>query len=277
VNYRTYAPAPVLRPFVRALWSLEGDDPAPAADRIFPDGCMELVFHLGTPFSAWDEDGREAVQPAAFLVGQMTRALRVRPSGRAAVVGVRFHPGGAFPFLRMPQHELVGRLPTLADLGPSLARAAERMHDARDLDGAVAAVAAYLAARAASLDRPDRRVAACASAIAATAGSVSVDDLARGCGLGARQLERLFRDTVGLAPKTLARLARFQSALRACEAGLPLAAAGVAAGYADQAHFTREFRRVAGLTPSAFAAERAPLASAFADVGSVQDAAAGSA
>jgi AraC-like DNA-binding protein len=265
----------VLRPFVRMLWSVQGDDPAPAADRIFPDGCMELVFHLGTPFSAWDGAGREAEQPAAFLVGQMTRALRVRPSRRAAVVGVRFHPGGAFPFLRVPQHELYGRLPALADVSPALAREAERLHDGRDLDAAVAALASRLAALAASFDHPDRRVAACVSAIAC--GVSSVDDLARQCGLGARQLERLFRDRVGLAPRTLARLARFQAGLRACESGASLSAAGIAAGYADQAHFAREFRRVAGLTPSAFRAERAPLASAFADVGFVQDAAAGAA
>ena len=277
MRYRSYAPAPVLRPFVRTLWSLEGDDPAPAADRIFPDGCMELVFHLGTPFSAWGDDGCEAEQPAAFLVGQLTRALRVRPSRRAAVVGVRFHPGGAFPFLRMPQHELHGRLPALADVSPGLARTAERLHDARDIDSAVAAIAGQLAALAVSFDRPDRRVVASVAAIAASAGAVPVEDLAHRCGLGARQLERLFRDAVGLAPKTLARLARFQAALRACENGAPLSAAGIVAGYADQAHFAREFRRVAGLSPSAFRAERAPLASAFADVGFVQDAAPGAA
>jgi AraC-like DNA-binding protein len=277
VRYRTYTPAPVLRPFVRTLWSLEGEDPAPRADRIFPDGCTELVFHLGTPFSAWDDEGQEAEQPAAFLVGQMTRALRVRPSQRAAVVGVRFQPGGAWPFLRVPQHELSGRLPPLADVSPVLAREAERMHDARGLEAAVAVIAGCLEARAAAFDRPDRRVAACLSAIASSAGAATVDDLARRCGLGARQLERLFRDAVGLAPKTLGRLARFHAALRACEAGAPLAAAGLAAGYADQAHFAREFRRVAGLTPSAFAAERAPLAAAFADVGFVQDAAPGAA
>jgi AraC-like DNA-binding protein len=277
VRYRTYAPPPVLRPFVRALWSLEGDDPSPAADRIFPDGCMELVVHLGAPFSAWDDDGGEAAQPGAFLVGQLTRALRIRPSRQAAVVGVRFHPGGAWPFLRLPQHELYGRRPALADVSPALARVAEGSRDARDLEGAVAAIAARLAAMAARFDPLDRRVTASVAAIERTAGAVSVDALARDAGVGARQLERLFRDAVGLAPKTLARLARFQAALRACEAGAPLAAAGLAAGYADQAHFTREFRRVAGLTPSAFAAERAPLAVAFADVGFVHDAAPGAA
>lgn len=277
MRYRTYAPPPQLRPFVRALWSLESDDPSPPADRIFPDGCMELVVHVGTPFSAWDADGRERVQPAAFVVGQMTEALCVRPSARAAVVGVRFHPGGALPFLRLPQHQLFGTRPALDDLGPALAGAARRARDSPDVAGAVARIADELALLARSAGPPDRRVAACAAAIEASAGAVGVDALARRCGVSSRQLERLFRDAVGLAPKTLARLARFQAALRRVEAGAPMARAAAAAGYADQAHFAREFRRVAGLTPTAFAAERAPLASAFADVGFVQDAAPGGA
>lgn len=276
MRYRAYAPPPELRPFVRAIWTLEGDDPAPAADRIFPDGCMEIVVHLGTPFSAWDDDGRERAQPAAFVVGQMTEALRVRPSRRAAVVGVRFHPGGAWPFLRLPQHELYGRRPELAELGPALAGAAARPDDG-GIEAAVARLTAALVGQASHVGAPDRRVAACVGAIERSGGTVTVDALARDIGLGSRQLERLFRDAVGLSPKTLARLVRFQAALRACEAGVPLASAGFAAGYADQAHFAREFRRVAGITPSAFAAERAPLASAFADVGFVQDTAPGAA
>lgn len=271
MNYRTYAPPPVLRPFVRALWSLQSDEPSPAPDRIFPDGCMELVVHLGTPFSAWDDAGREALQPAAFLVGQMTEALRVRASPRAAVVGVRFHPGGAFPFLRLPQHALVRRTPELGALDPSLERAVRRAQDG-GVEAAVSRIVCELSARAARLPPPDRRVAACVAEIERTAGAATVDALARGSGIGARQLERLFRDAVGLAPKTLARLARFQAALRAVERGRPLASVASDAGYADQAHLAREFRRVAGLSPGAFAAVPAPLASAFADVGFVQDA-----
>ena len=208
----------------------------------------------------------------------MTSALRVRPSSRARVVGVRFRPGGAFPFLRLPQHELTGALPALADVWPALARERERLADLPDMASVVARVEDVLSRAASRAGRPDRRVAASAAAIAGTGGAIAIDRLSALCGLGPRQLERLFREQVGLGPKRLARIVRFQAGLRAQEAGASLSAAAHAAGYADQAHFAREFKAIAGVTPSAFASGDDPLAAAFAGgephVGFVQDAAA---
>jgi AraC-like DNA-binding protein len=278
MRYREYRPGPALAPFVRVLWTLEHRGEAPAADRIFPDGCMELVFHLGQPFRALDDSGRAVVQPAAFLVGQMTRALRVQPSSDARVVGVRFRPGGAFPFLRRPQHELAGALPALDDVWPALARECDRLAELPDMAVVARGVEAILSRAAERAGGPDPRVAASVAAITSSGGGVAVDALSAQCGLGARQLERLFREQVGLGPKRLARIVRFQAGLRLREAGAPLASAAQAAGYADQAHFTREFKAIAGLPPSAFAAAGDPLAAAFVsggpDVGFVQDAAA---
>lgn len=274
MRYREHRPGPALSPFVRVVWTLEHDGAPPPADRILPDGCMELVFHLGDPFAALDRDGRAIVQPRAFLVGQMTEALRVAPSSRARVVGIRFQPGGAFPFLRAPQDRLAGTLPALEDVWPALARERERLGDERSMDAVVARIEAVLTRAAAGVPPPDRRVAGSAAAIAASAGAVAIDRLARECGLGPRQLERLFKERVGLGPKRLARLVRFQAGLRAHESGASVSRAALAAGYADQAHFAREFKAIAGVTPTAFAAGDDALAAAFAgtDVGFVQDA-----
>jgi AraC-like DNA-binding protein len=278
MRYREYRPAPVLAPFVRVLWTLEHEGAQPPLDRIFPDGCMEMVFHLGQPFSALDDAGGAHRQPGAFLVGQMTRALRVRPSSPARVLGIRFQPGGVFPFLRVPQHELTGLLPSLDDVWPALARERDRLGALPDMPSVVARIEAVLSRAAAGVGRPDRRVASSAAALAASGGSVPLDRLSALCGLGPRQLERLFRERVGLGPKRLARIVRFQAGLRAQERSASVAAAAQSAGYADQAHFAREFKAMAGVSPSAFAAGDDALAAAFAGtpphVGFVQAAAA---
>src|SRR5262249_59217722 len=97
-------------------------------------------------------------------------------------------------------------------------------------------------------------------------GRVSIDTLAAKANLSGRQLERRFLDEVGIPPKRLARIVRFQRALRvlaarqAGERGADLAAR---LGYADQAHFIRDFREFAGHTPTEHASLESALTALF--------------
>jgi len=104
-------------------------------------------------------------------------------------------------------------------------------------------------------------------------GCVSVDALAGACGLSARQLERRFLDAVGLGPKRLARILRFQRVFRAVAAEPALdSAAGqrpnwavvaVDCGYYDQAHLIRDFHAFAGEAPAALFSVQAALTHHF--------------
>ena len=93
-----------------------------------------------------------------------------------------------------------------------------------------------------------------AAGLLARAPATPVPALASAVGLGERQLRRRFTAAVGYGPKTLARIVRFRVALGRVRAGEPLAAAALAAGYADQAHMTRELVALGGRTPGALAA-----------------------
>ena len=82
--------------------------------------------------------------------------------------------------------------------------------------------------------------------------SARAEDVADDVGLSARQLRRRCQTAVGYGPKTLQRVLRFQRFVRMLDdpAGPPdLAVAAARAGYADQAHLTRECRELSGLTP----------------------------
>uniref|UniRef100_UPI0003821EB9 helix-turn-helix transcriptional regulator n=1 Tax=Saccharomonospora saliphila TaxID=369829 RepID=UPI0003821EB9 len=82
-------------------------------------------------------------------------------------------------------------------------------------------------------------------------GGDSVADLARTVGLSARHLHRRCLRAFGYGPKTLARVLRMRRALEAARKGTPLATVAAEAGYADQAHFSREVRALAGVPVSA--------------------------
>jgi hypothetical protein len=107
VSYRERAPHPALGPFVDRFWT-SGPE-APALRRILPDGCLDLIVNL--------REGR------AVVVGAMTTAVTVQPRPGTEVAAVRFRPGGAFPFVRLPLVELTDRMVDAGALGLPWAQA----------------------------------------------------------------------------------------------------------------------------------------------------------
>ena len=104
--------------------------------------------------------------------------------------------------------------------------------------------------------KPDLRIEGAVEHIEAGAGRVRMDALARRAALSPRGFQMRFRAAVGLAPKEFARLVRLQATLRALDrSDSSVAAVASDRGFADQAHATRELRRVTGLTPARLRAE----------------------
>jgi AraC-like DNA-binding protein len=210
-DYREDRPDPRLAPWVRCLWRLRTPrgGAAPPHERLLPDGCVELVLHLGAPFAL--VDGTRAVrQGRALLAGATRRAVVLAPAAGAEVLGVRFAPGGARLFLRgglAAWTDAIVPLEALEDAG--LVRLAARVASAEP-EERVPLVERELLARLADA-RVDRRLDRAVAAL--VRGAASVDEVARGAAIGARQLERRFRAEVGLGPKALARVARLQRAL----------------------------------------------------------------
>ena len=161
-------------------------------------------------------------------------------------VGARFRPGVAPDLLRLPARELVDQHVPLAAVRPALAaRLDERLAEAGD---PLAALEQELMRSLADLGEPDPVVRAATAMLAA--GSAGVAEVARRVYMSERQLQRRFDERVGYGPKTYQRIARFQRAVgQLGREGAELACAALSAGYSDQAHLTRESRRLAGLSP----------------------------
>lgn len=215
-GYHERAPHPALRPFVVCTWS---DFSGPATGAVLPDGCIDVV---------WAGDD-------VVVAGPDTGPVLVTSGGSA---GIRFRPGAAPAFLGVPASELRDRRVPLAALwglaqvpAPSLVAIESAL--LRRLPAAGIVDEGVLSA-ARALQRGSRPV-------ATIAGELDVD---------VRVLLRRFSAAVGYGPKTLDRVLRFQRALRLGWAGVPLARLAAEAGYADQAHLSREVRRMAGTTPS---------------------------
>lgn len=233
--------------------------------RVLPDGCMDALFSLAGEL-------REGGLPAgaSVAVGTMTQPLRVPRHPGMRLWGVRFQPGAGAAFLGVHAAELTDRRPPLSDLwGVHADDVCERLATSKDAKERVHRLDDVLRRRLARIEEDlDPRVLATSQSIMGGSTRDSVAELAEAVGLGIRQLERCFSSAVGIPPKVACRIQRLRRSValltRQSERGL--AEIAVRAGYADQPHFTREFRDLTGTTPAAYRAERARP-----DVASVQD------
>jgi AraC-like DNA-binding protein len=257
VEYREYPPHAALGPYVRAYWSLCGSARESVPQPVLPDGATELVVHRERPFIRHTAMGPSERQASTLFVGQMQRPVVLQPDGAPEVVAVRFRPHGAFALLRVRQHELRDAIVDAEALAlPWLRGAVRAAREATSVREGIGRLEAALLDRLrdASTIATDPRVDAALVLIDRARGDGRVDRWASQVGAGRRQLERLFRDQVGLTPKVYARVMRFQAMASslADDPGASLAQASSDVGYFDQSHMIRDFLAFAGDTPTEF-------------------------
>lgn len=260
MRYAEYLPSPRLAAIVERLWILEGPG-AGIADAILPDGRIEIIFHCGAPFRQHLPSGAVVIQPSAVLAGQILSPISLSHVGAARVVAIRLRPWSARALVREHADAFTERVVGLDDCLPGVAAALERLREAPDDRECVRIVEDWLLEIGS--DPPDREMSRAVRALEVNGSRTSVDEIARETGLGRRQFERRFRASVGLSPRTFARIARLQQALGAVRAGQSLADAAAACGYCDQAHMARDFRLLAGAAPSTWQRHAGALAPLF--------------
>ncbi len=263
MDYREIAPRAELAPFVKCFWLLSDSSPSVGVERIVPDGCCEIIVNRADPFVGVDQQ-RE--QPALMLVGQISRFLRIRPTGVVDLLGVRFRPGGLWPFVDVPQAELTDERPDVGDVCRLLRRALEEgAWGGRGRGSAIGGLEEVLLAR---LVRRRSHAAAAVALVEASGGRARIGDVAAQAGASARTLERMFSREVGLSPKLLARVVRFQAVIAAVEGTRRLDWAELAqrCGYFDQSHLIRDFRAFSGLSPARYFATEHPMGDYFSGI-----------
>jgi AraC-like DNA-binding protein len=266
MRYGELKPTPALQPFVECFWTLEGDGSTGLSppERILPDGCVELILNFGDRFFQHGENNQRELQPRHFLVGQMSGPILISPAGRVELLGIRFQPGGTRAFLDLPAHEFTDRVVELGSLSRKFERELLKACASQTtLARRIAAAGGFLAGQL-NKTRHDSHLLALAANIIDYRGLVSVDELASAAGISNRQLERRFLREVGIGPKLLARIVRFQQIFRAVDqSSSAWVDVALACGYYDQAHLIRDFKQFARQTPAVLLASQSPLTESF--------------
>src|SRR2546421_8282237 len=231
-------------------WSQQVREPVKLREVPFPG--VPLILNLGPP---WDIDGE---RHDSFVAGLHTAPAFVEGGSGFACIEVRLTPLTARRLLALPMHELMNRTVAADDVVPAARELTSRLRDARDWDARFDLVESFLLSRLADAPRPHTGVAWAWRRLMASGGRTRIGELADELGGSRRRLIGRFREAIGLAPKAAARVIRFDRAASALREGSapPLAELALACGYFDQAHLNRDFRELAGTTPTAFAAGR---------------------
>ena len=257
-------PPPSLAHVVKKVWFARGSRAEfDHAEPIVPDGCVELVFNFADPFEQHDGAGTPHRQPADLLVGPSLLPTMAVPTGRVDLLGLRLRPGRTSAFLRTPMWRLTDQLIPMSSVFSNTEHWLDDLRDA-PADTRLDRLTAIFARPAgfAQSPSPSSAVTVSLAAIERHRGAISIAGLAALTGVSSRQLERRFRDEVGLGAKHMARIARVHHAIEIMQMHASFTGADVAAhcGYADQAHLVRECRELTGATPSRLTTTETTLA-----------------
>jgi AraC-like DNA-binding protein len=224
---------------------------APVTYRYPPGTFVPVIVNVGSPYRVIDESG--AQEYGSFTAGLGTGSTDVQSTCSALCVQIDVSPLAACRLLRVPMHELTGRVVALDDvLGRDALELEERLANARSWGQRRELAEAFLVRRLLEAPPLPADVEYAWGRLGETGGSIRVRELAAELRCSRKHLDARFREAVGVPPKTAAALIRFNRALGLLEAGEKPADVAHRCGYADQPHFTREFRRFTGTTPVAF-------------------------
>lgn len=269
---RMFPPHPSLARWVRGMWTLDDlHTELKAEHRLYPECNVLLTFLHGESYLGI---GSELLRlPRVYVQECRGFPVRLRSCGPTRLVGVELYPWGAIRLLGALRPLIGNPCSIPAQVPDRLAARIERLLIAGELDEALIVLEQWLLARAAAVDLSPSPALVAAERLLESRGQGTVSALADEASVSVRQLERQFQAQIGMTPKQLARLTRFEAAqhfLQESRSTPSLTRLAHDLGYADQAHFSREFRAFAERSPGGFIAENKDFLRRQGDVAFVQ-------
>lgn len=256
IVYELRTPAPPLQRYIEHYWFVNPTDDAPVDLRVdvFVDARADLIFNFGAAYLRDVLGGSTSEHARSNLDAQRLVPIRIRQRGLVRISGVRFRLGGLGAFVRRPLRPCTGlTLEPQVLLDSAVMSLEGELGRTNDLDTQAGLLDAFF------LDRllPGGSYATfqrVLEALVASEGGASIQALVSDTGVPDRQVDRLFARHLGVAPKTLMRVLRFQRALAALmhDPACSLADVASRAGYFDHSHFIKDFRRMSGGVPRGY-------------------------
>jgi AraC-like DNA-binding protein len=269
-KFEIIRPGPDLEPYIERYWVLEFDQPELQMPyiKVLPYGHPEFVFHYGAPFQLYDHDRKQVPGSNlhALVGGQQKKHVYLQPTGKAGFFAIRFRPAGLYSLMGGSMSELAEQSLALEEVYGAGGRhltsvVLEAVGTAERVEQAEQFFRRQLARRGDPVVYAHHAI----RYVRERAGQVKVADLCRRLGIGERQVEREFKEKVGIGPKTFVRITRLDNIFKLLRSNPELSWAELAfdAGFADQAHLINEFRAFSGESPKQYFSNHAAFAEIY--------------
>lgn len=263
--YLERIPDAPLNGFVRSLWYAQASGMDHSRERVLPSGCVQVILNLAREYLLDCPEGRaDQRMPSALVVGARSVYEIIDTSDMADLIGIVFEPGGFGIFAGDAVDLFSNRSTGLEEVwGLSARGLRDRLRELPTPESRMRCLEAFLADRIApriTRHGPWRsaEVSFALQHFAHAPAIATVQETARRIGWSERRFSQVFREEVGLTPKTWCRVQRFQRAVQQLHSGVdvPWAELALECGYYDQSHFANEFRAFSGIDATTYSVQR---------------------
>jgi AraC-like DNA-binding protein len=270
--YNEIKPGKELCAYIKCYYIYRSETDVSFEDTVFPSGCVEIIFNLGTGNWQTARENQFVNTPSIELWGQIIRPLTIRSIGKNTMLGIRFYPHAAAFFLNDKVDLFNDQVVDFGDASGKRSAAAAlrtKLLDTPSWEKRIALVESYLKDKLSQSQKNSGKVALINEIMQELKGKDFFDNIgnvATRYGITSRYLQKLFLQYTGLTPKLYSKINRFQNSLTlVTKKDISLTAVAYTCGYFDQSHFIREFKSFTGLTPSGYSVNNSPVTFAIAN------------
>lgn len=259
VQIKEYTPIDALKPYVVQYWQgiYYGNASTALYQKILPSCYIDFILHLSDARCQVQINSVWQLSPIFYLSGFWTTPLDIQFWDKVETFNIRFKPEAMDYLFGIPAAEFLNDPNNLEDVfGPSFSSFCLKLEALKTVNERIKLTDEYLLTRLRKTKNQPCYVYIASELIRRLNCEISVDTLSKEVCISPRQLEREFKNKLGISPKTYMRMARLNHVQQIVlqQPNVSLAQLSYLSGYSDQAHFVKDFKKLTGQLPSVYIA-----------------------
>lgn len=246
---------PPLDQLIQFVWVSKGENDQ-TKTKILPNGAIELILNFGKTQHLLDTETLQikSSYEKYWFAGLQTHPIIIQSLDDTNLVGIRFLPGGAYPFLKFPASQLTNKVVEAIWLAEELDALKSEINDLSSLERITCIIQAYLSKKFDGTYPLNESVKYVTEKIISPESEITVTDLVKKSGYSHKHFIQLFKKQVGTSPKNLQRIIRLQRIIQIAKNNPQLKWSDILFQFPfhDAAHFAHDFKSLTGMSPDTY-------------------------